>query len=379
MAASQPGFLEAYREGSAEARDANHGDGKGGSTHPAVNHWIRLLVFGLKMDPLRPVEPHSPLQTLLAEVDVVECYAWWLITQVGVNHETAKGYVSTVNAWHRRRTHIDLAGGFPLKRVNECCDGLARLKGVAPPRLKRIGVRPRLLRAGIDIMFPTVTASSLNRAAALETIMATVRRAGEVAVGGKWKWDAQRHPTRNDVTFQYDNQGNVVYATVHCVNSKARGVEAKRKLPFRVPRSGKFLNPGYLLYLLTEVVDPVPPEERAFTPLFRVPETNAALTVRGIRSDVRKAMEAVGLDGSAYGAHSLRIGAATALDDGGAPEKVIKAIGVWSSEAYLRYIRETSGQALRYVSVICNSEVEDLDTNDYLGVDDVELNDDDFD
>ena len=132
-------------------------------------------------------------------------------------------------------------------------------------------------------------------------------------VGGKWRWRPDRHPTRKDVAFHRRADGSIEYATVMAVNSKARGVEALRKLPFRLPFRGRFLSPGYMLWFLTEVLDPVPEAERASTPLFRHPKSNEAITVTEVRNELRRAMTAVGLDASWYGAHSLRIGAATAL------------------------------------------------------------------
>ena len=88
-------------------------------------------------------------------------------------------------------------------------------------------------------------------------------------------------------------------------------------------------------------------------------------------------MTAVGLDASWYGAHSLRIGAATALDFGGAPEQVIKACGTWSSDAYLRYLRESSSAVLQHADLICGGDVDDLATTDYLDLD-AEPDDEDY-
>ena len=164
---------------------------------------------------------------------------------------------------------------------------------------------------------------------------------------------------------------------MYAVNSKAKGVEALRKLPSRLPWRGRYLSPGYMLYLLTEVLDPVPVHLRASTPLFRNPATGEALTVSGVRAALRLVMEAAGLDGSWYGAHSLRIGGATALAFRGAPDRVIKAAGIWSSDAFLRYLRETGDDVLRHVSMICDADVDDLATTDYLGVD-AQLDDEDY-
>ena len=377
MAAQQPGFLEAYRTGSKEARDACHSDGQGGGNSTAVRHWKSLLGIAFRISVLRPIHPQSSLSTILSELDVVECYAWWLVTQVGVNHETAKSYVQTVNAWHRRHCHVDLAGGHSLKRIYEMLEGLARLRGTPPPRIKRVGVRPKKLRAGIDAIYPQSSAENANMAACMETCMGAVRRCGELAVGGKWRWRADRHPTRNDVKFHRRSDGSIEYATVFAVNSKAKGVEALRKLPFRLPFHGRFLSPGYMLWYLTEVLDPVPEAERASTPLFRHPRSNEAITVTEVRNELRRAMTAVGLDASWYGAHSLRIGAATALDFGGAPEQVIKACGTWSSDAYLRYLRESSSAVLQHADLICGGDVDDLATTDYLDLD-AEPDDEDY-
>ena len=376
--AAQPRFLEEYRLGARAARDASHSDGHGGGTHTAVNHWKRLLGLALGIDVLRPVDPRAPLQVLLSEVDVVECYAWWLVTQVRVNHETARNYVSVVNAWHHRQCHVNLAGGFSLGRVHEMLRGLARLKGVPPVRLVRLGIRPASLRAGLDAIYPLADAASLNRAACMEVTFASLRRPGETAVGDNWSWHAERHPTRADVSFHRDASGTILYATLMAVNSKAKGVEALRKLPFRLPMTGRYLSPGQLLHLLTEVVDPVPLSERATTPLFRDPNTGCALRVAHIRSELRRAMYAIGLDGTLYGAHSLRIGGATALAFEGAEENIIKAAGVWSSDAYLRYLRETGDRVLRNVSLICDAEVDDLATNDFLDLESGILEDEDF-
>ena len=376
MAALQPGFLESYRAGAAKARNAVHSDGKGGGDSTAVGHWKNLLT-ALRWPILRPIHPHSPLAIILAEIDVVELFAWWLVEHVKVNHETARSYVGTVNAWHRRTCHVELAGGHSLQRVWDMLSGYARLGGVPPPRIRRVGVRPQKLRAGLDIIYPKPDPDSANMAACMETCMGAVRRAGELAVGSKWKWNATRHPTRADVTFTRDSRGDILYATVMVVNSKARGVEAFRKLPFRLPFKGKYLSPGYMLYYLTEVLDPVPLSERAATPLFRHPATNKAITVSEVCSELRRAMSAVGLDAAYFGAHSLRIGAATALDCGDAPVSLIKAMGTWTSEAYLRYLRETSDKVLANADLICSGNVDDLATTDFLDLD-AEPDEEDF-
>ena len=110
MAASQPGFLGACRAGVNAARAATCADGHGNSTHPAVQHWGRFTIIGLQVRMQRPLDPMiTPLERKLEEVALVDAFAWWLVTQVGVNTETAWSYVCTVNAWHERNCGVGLA------------------------------------------------------------------------------------------------------------------------------------------------------------------------------------------------------------------------------------------------------------------------------
>ena len=84
MAASQPGFLEAARDGVLAARNASCVDGAGNSSHTAVISWTRFTVLGLGISSRRPLDPiASSLDQKLCEVDVVEAWAWWLVQHVG--------------------------------------------------------------------------------------------------------------------------------------------------------------------------------------------------------------------------------------------------------------------------------------------------------
>lgn len=151
MAAAQPGFLESYREGAVRAHNASCKDGQGNNSHTAVQHWGRFTVQGLKLSMLRPLDPMTTsLPIKLGEVDIVEAFAWWLVTHVGVNTETAWSYAMVVNAWHHRATGVYLAANHPLVRVQKMLDGLQRLTGAPVPRRKRIGVRPEHMQRAIS-------------------------------------------------------------------------------------------------------------------------------------------------------------------------------------------------------------------------------------
>lgn len=369
--------MEEFRLGVKRARDASFGDGQGARTHSSVSHWIRLLTC-LRLTPFRPLDPMSPLSAKLSELDVCDLYAWWLVQHQRVNHETAKGYLGIVNAWHDRETGIGLAAGMKLTRVYRMLDGYARASGVPPARIQRLGVRPRDLCAGIDAVFSPSSAGDVNRASLLVVALVAVLRAGDgVTVSSRRRFCPSVSTTRADVQF-FPDERSPTHVRFMAVNCKARGVEAKRKLPRYLPMDGEFLSPGRMLWHLMFVVDPVPPDQLASTPLFRDPLSGKALSIDTMRSDVRLVMDAVGRDGSCYGAHSCRIGGATAMNFEHAPPETIKAAGVWSSDAYLAYLRSCGQDVLSVARAICSSRVDDLAT-DFLDVDAADqLDDEDF-
>ena len=377
--AAQPEFVAAARDGVEQARRAQTADGAGNSSHTSVRSWGRFTTYGLRLSMVRSaVTPDSPWHDRMCELDIVEAWAWWLVTQVGVSVETAKDYLYVANSWHDRFVGFGLGAGLPLLRVTRMLDGLARLRGVPPPRRMRIGVRPRHLRQAIDGALDVTRPLDANYAAAFETAEAALARGCEVASGlAHGVFNPNRHPTRDDVTFECDAQGLPTSATIKIVNSKARGVEALRKLPVTLPMRGRFLSPGLALWRLVHVIDPVPPAQRGTTPLFRDPATNRVITVDSLRSTLRAALSYIGRDGTLYGAHSLRIGGATAMAFVQASAQVIKDCGRWRSDAYLRYIRERRGEYMTYMQEMCSADVDDFEA-DHLDVDGGELDETDY-
>ena len=368
LAALQPDFMAEARAGVTGARMYQCADRRGNESHTAVNHWRKFTMLGCRMSThLRPIDPTAPLAQKLAEVDLVEIWAWWLVTQQGVNHETAKSYIWTLNAYHERMTGVALAGGFSLERVIKMLDGLARMRGTPPQRRLRVGVRPKQVRKLIDATFDLTDPYHANVATALEVTQAAVARAGEVVSNlPRGAFDAGRLPTRGDVTFERNERGEMIAAVIRLCNIKARGVEARRKMPVRLPMLGGFLSPGWMLYYLIYVIDPVIDPR---TPLFRDPRTQSVLTTDGLRASLRAGLANIGLDPLRYGGHSLRIGAATALAFCGADHSAIKVVGRWNSDAFERYVRERRGEYMRYVTQLCSADVDDFEA-DHLDVED---------
>ena len=117
---------------------------------------------------------------------------------------------------------------------------------------------------------------------------------------------------------------------------------------------------------------------RARTPLFRVPATNEILSVGGVRVCLRRCMAAIGLDGSSYGAHSLRIGGATAMAWLQYPREAIMTRGRWRSDAYLRYIRERRVEDRRFAAGIAGAETDDYEA-DFVAIDEFDFDESDYD
>ena len=106
------------------------------------------------------------------------------------------------------------------------------------------------------------------------------------------------------------------------------------------------------------------PELRAQTPLFRA--NGRAMRVSQVRDVVKSLMGGVGADPRNFGAHSLRIGGATAGLAAGFSEAQLRAAGRWSSDVYALYAR-ASQQALRGMAkLIGSTPFEDLERGEFV-------------
>ena len=115
----------------------------------------------------------------------------------------------------------------------------------------------------------------------------------------------------------------------------ARKTQQGKQVPVLLTSGGKFLDPVKALKELFER-DPVPRDLWASTPLFRGADGAAFSTAR-IRGLVKWMVAADGGDPALYGAHSLRIGGATAALAAGVSALVIKAMGRWGTDVFEIY------------------------------------------
>ena len=88
-------------------------------------------------------------------------------------------------------------------------------------------------------------------------------------------------------------------------------------------------------------------------------------------------MSAIGLDGTSYGAHSMRIGGATAMAWLQYPREAIMTRGRWRSDAYLRYIRERRVEDRRFAAGIAGAETDDYEA-DFIAIDEFDFDESDY-
>ena len=79
--------------------------------------------------------------------------------------------------------------------------------------------------------------------------------------------------------------------------------------------------------------------------------------MRDLREQVKRLMQAIGLDPARFGAHSLRIGGASAALAAGVPPTLIRLLGRWSSDVYEIYCRMSEEAALRAGTALASASV----------------------
>jgi hypothetical protein len=80
-----------------------------------------------------------------------------------------------------------------------------------------------------------------------------------------------------------------------------------------------------------------------------------------VRGVVRALMASLGLDASKFGAHSLRIGGATAALAADMSPAAIRTAGRWASDVYILYARASKQSARRVARVIGSTPFEDIE------------------
>ena len=348
-------------------------DKNGGAMTPAVRHYLRFCVYGRHVSPMRETDVSDPLAMKVADEAFLMDFALWLVLSKpsgrSISVNTAAKYVSTVKAWHLRRFHRRIGADLELASLKDMLKGLRRELGV-PPKRVRYGVRTQDLAKAMATAYAPIAAgvsddverlNRLNKKAALSTAFCGLLRAAEMSLQPNETWHPELHLSRADVKF-YNNENGELYAVLMmrpCKNGKyLRG----KSVPIVLSGGGTMIDPVSALWDLY-AGDPVPEAVEHVTPLFRVRSRGAtgSLTVDQVRIEVKTLMSNLGLDPARFGAHSLRIGGATAAAAAGVPPSVIRVMGRWNSDIFEIYTRLTQQAAARMTGVIGSTAFDDLE------------------
>ena len=337
--------------------DAATADRSGGLRTTGVRWWLKYVVLVRGLQPFTRLTAASPLEEKVRAEQLLMDFVVWLAlyrpSGRPISARTIRKYVSSVRAWHLRTYRTALCGDLDYSAVNDLLRGITRLIAQPPPR-ERWGVRTQDLARALELYLSKRTVESSNWAAALTVAFCGLLRGTEFALEPGERFDPnlpldeQPHPTRADVSFHVGEDGGEYARLMVRPAKKGPGTP---KVPLLLGGGGTLLDPVRALRRLF-ADDPVPESQAARTPLFRT--RGAAMTVPEVRDTVKLLMRGLGLNADKFGAHSLRIGGATAGLAANLSPAALRAAGRWSSDVYLLYTR-ASREANRHISRMIGS------------------------
>ena len=329
--------------------DAATGDGRSGENSTGVRAYKRFCSKHRRAA-LRPIDPNAPLWVKLSEETWSMRFIAEIVEDRSTKVDTARGYFGAANKWHLRKTGIGFAAGMDLKRMAEMVKGLKNLRD-GPPQQMRRGMSPQQLRTAMDIVFPPVSAENCNIRAMLATGLQGLMRGRELGCDGRF--DSNLDLARGDIsTISADRFAFFMRPAKNMRHRRGKTV------PLVVGGGGMFIDACVEVQRMLEF-DPTPPTQASYTPMFRKPD-GSAFTTDDIRAIVRQLAVAINEDPLMFGAHSLRIGGATALFAAGADPLHIRTMGRWSSDCYRLYVRACFEQTLDWTRRLGSQRVHDV-------------------
>ena len=250
--------------------------------------------------------PYDPINTTLdvkkRELLRLCHFAIWLCKSLGIRAATARAYISTANAWHKRRNLVGFAADADPEIITSCLKGVARTHTPIRSTMVRMGVCAHHLSSGMDLVLGKrgeCSPANQNVRAALACSFAGLLRGCEPCFQDDKRADFQFLPQRlHLLDIQGGSKGIVI--------REAKRTSLKDITPFSSSTiefypGGEFIDAVAELLALQRI-DRADPH----APLFRKPRSNSPLRVSDLRDAVKAIARAVGLDPANFGAHSLR-------------------------------------------------------------------------
>ena len=369
--AGKPAMKRALIEGrEADLSDAkscwlgnSHSDGKGGLHGTGPRHWMVFCCYVIGINPFPPrclMMQHE--WQVFYEDKLEDCFTWTFLCKPSGRPNSADScykYNSETRGAYRRMRQIRL--GLPV----ECCRIPDMVKGCKrsepqPPKLERWGVTPA------DLAGSWVALGCRRVWRALTAVLLTgLMRGCEGCLMDGETFDATQNLVPADVQTVVGGEGGAVVA--------GGGVERTCVLRMRKRKDLKMLRGKHDKVVLASALDGaffcVVTELEAWLAERRalgIPEGCALfchddgkpVMVRELRDMVKALMGSVGLDPARFGAHSLRIGGATAALAAGVPPALIRIMGRWSSDVYEIYCRMSLQSAVGVGRAISSATVD---------------------
>ena len=366
----RPAEVEALRRASAQSYetrssvrqaylDAATADLSGGARATGVRWWLKFCLYGRSSSLVTELHAGSHLAEKLAAEQLLMDFVLWLAlcrpSGRPVSARSIAKYVGQVRTWHLRTQRTHLCGDLDSQLIRDVLRGVERLVP-QPAKARRFGVRTQDLARAIETIIDTSGVEGSMWAAVLATAFCGLMRGCEVGLQDGEAFDRLRHLTRADVSFRTAEDGNLYMVLM--MRPAKKGPSQQKTVPLLIAAGGELLDPVRLMQRML-ALDPLGDRVAAETPLFA--RMGRCILVREVRGMVQSLMARLGLDPSRFGAHSLRIGGATAALAAGLSPASIRAAGRWSSEIYQIYCRLSRQSAAGVATTIGSTPFEDLE------------------
>ena len=293
---------------------------------------------------------------------LLEDFVVWLVVSRPsgrfLGARTAAKYASTVRAWYHRRTRRQLGVGASAGRLRQIAQGMLRDITHPPPR-ERVGVTPADLSKAMDGKYgargaPGASGEQQMWRACFSTMLTGLMRGCEVGLDDvrRERWEEEQHVTPVDVSFFTTGGGRHVQMQMR-KRKDLRVLRGKHSTVFLAGGGSMIDAPKELEVWMQRRAALFGEESGA---LF-CHASGECVTVSEIRDEIRDLMMSIGRDPSLYGAHSLRIGGATAMLAAGVAPQLIRLMGRWSSDVYEIYCRMSVESALAAGTALASATV----------------------
>ena len=337
--------------------------GRVGKLPTGVRWWIKYCVHGRGISPVRTVDESSPRDEKLKEETLLMDFFVWLVacrpSGRSISVETAQKYIYEVQAWASRLPYGGgrIGGGLEMARLRGLARGMAAACGEAEKR-PRYGVRTQQLAEAMAAQLAGGSADEANWRAALATGFCALMRGAELGAADGETWSEELHVTRADLTF-FRDEGGVLHAVI-MMRPLKKGPGTRKTTPVFLRAGGSLLDPVMELWEMVRR-DPVPEAARASTPLFRDTRSGRAFRTSDVCAVVRWLMQSIGERPERFGAHSLRIGGASAALAAGVEPSMIRLLGRWASDVAELYMRVSRQASSRLSAVVGSTRYEDVE------------------